>query len=204
MKGIMTTLATALAVCACALVAAGPATAAEKQIQVKSDGPGPSEFDSIDVHTFGPKKPKQVLVLMPGTQGGAGDFTLLARELVKDRKGLAVWSIDRRSQVLEDTAMFERADRGEASLQEMFDHYLGWLTNGGTPADHFNFLDTDTVPFAADWGMETALDDARAVVKKAAKGGRSVLLGGHSLGASTAAAYAASRRTVARSRPRSS
>jgi hypothetical protein len=73
----------------------------------------------------------------------------------------------------------------------MFDHYLGWLSNGGTPADHFNFLDTSTVPFAADWGMETALTDARAVVKKAAKGGRSVLLGGHSLGASLAAAYAA-------------
>ena len=39
--------------------------------------------------------------------------------------------------------------------------------------------------------METALEDARAVVKKAAKGGTSVLLGGHSLGASLTAAYAA-------------
>ena len=191
MKGIMRKAATAVIACACALAAAAPASAAEKQIQVKNDGPGPAQFDSIDVHTFGPKKPDQVLVLMPGTQGGAGDFTLIARELVKSQKGLAVWNIDRRSQVLEDTAMFERANSGQASLQEMFDHYLGWLTNGGTPADHFNFLDTSTVPFAADWGMETALEDARAVVKKAAKGGRSVLLGGHSLGASLTAAYAA-------------
>ena len=191
MKGIMRRVATALIACACALVLATPASAAEKQISVKSGGPGPAEFDRIDVHTFGPKKPDQVLVLMPGTQGGAGDFTLIARELVERRKGLAVWALDRRSQVLEDTAVFERANRGETSLQAMFDHYLGWLTNGGTPADHFEFLDVSTVPFAADWGMETALEDARAVVKKAAKGGRSVLLGGHSLGASLAAAYAA-------------
>ena len=191
MKGIMRIVATALIACACALFAAAPATAAEKQIQVKSDGPGPAQFDSIDVHTFGPKKPDQVLVLMPGTQGGAGDFTLIARELVKSQKGLAVWNLDRRSQVLEETAVFESANRGETSLQAMFDHYLGWLDNGGTPADHFQFLDTSTVPFAADWGMATALEDARAVVKKAAKGGRSVLLGGHSLGASLTAAYAA-------------
>ncbi|HEX6116854.1 MAG TPA: hypothetical protein VFY99_07110 [Solirubrobacterales bacterium] len=187
----MRKVATAIFACACTLVAAAPASAAEKQISVTNDGPGPAQFDHVDVHTFGPKKPDQVLVLMPGTQGGAGDFTLIARELVKDRKGLAVWSIDRRSQVLEDTATFERANRGEVSLQEMYDYYLGHLTNGGTPADHFDFLDTSTVPFAADWGMESALEDARAVVEKAGKGGRSVLLGGHSLGASLTAAYAA-------------
>jgi pimeloyl-ACP methyl ester carboxylesterase len=187
----MRRVAIAAIACASALVAAAPASAAEKQIQVKSNGPGPSQFDSIDVHTFGPKNPKQVLVLMPGTQGGAGDFTLTARELVDRRKGLAVWAIDRRSQVLEDTGNFAAADRGEIGLQEMYDYYLGWLTNGGTPAEHFNFLDTSTVPFAQDWGMEVALEDARAVVRKAGKGGRSVLLGGHSLGASLAAAYAA-------------
>jgi pimeloyl-ACP methyl ester carboxylesterase len=177
--------------CACALAIAAPASAAEKLITVKSNGPGPAQFDRIDVHTFGPNKPSQVLVLMPGTQGGAGDFTLIARELVERRKGLAVWAIDRRSQVLEDTSVFESANRGETSLQAMYDYYLGWITNGGTPAEHFQFLDTATVPFAKDWGMETALDDARAVVKKAGKGGRSVLLGGHSLGASLTAAYAA-------------
>ncbi len=190
MKGIMRRVATAVIACACALVAAAPASAAEKQITVKSDGPGGAEFDRIDVHQFGPKKPDQVLVLMPGTSGGAGDFTLIARELVAEQKGLAVWSIDRRSQVLEDTAVFESAERGDTSLQAMYDYYLGNITNGGTPADHFDFLDASTVPFAKDWGMEVALEDARAVVRKAAKGGTSVLLGGHSLGASLTAAYA--------------
>jgi hypothetical protein len=41
-----------------------------------------------------------------------------------------VWAIDRRSQALEDTTVFRQAVAGEISPQQMFDHYLGWLTNG--------------------------------------------------------------------------
>jgi hypothetical protein len=109
-----------------------------------------------------------VLVLMPGTQGGAGDFELLARDLVERVPGIEVWSIDRRSQPLEDTSLFARLEAGEASLQEMLDYYLGWIVNGGMPAEHFRFLNPTTVPFARQWGMETALEDARAVVQLAA------------------------------------
>jgi pimeloyl-ACP methyl ester carboxylesterase len=180
-----------LFVCGLALVAAAPAVAIDKVVTIDSPGPGPETFDHVDVHQMGPKKADRVLVLMPGTQGGAGDFTLVAQDLIEQVDGLQVWAIDRRSQVLEDTSMFERALVGQASLQEMFDYYLGWITNGGTPADHYDFVDANTVPFARDWGMKTALDDARKVVLAAGKGGRDVILGGHSLGASLTAAYAA-------------
>ena len=182
-----------LAALALALLLLLPASAAagEKSFTVDTKGPGPAEFDVSEVHSFGPKNPKQVLVLMPGTAGGAGDFTLVARDLVDRVPGLAVWSLDRRSQVLEDTSVFEQALAGEATLQEMFDYYLGWITNGGTPADHFQFLDPETVPFAQSWGMKVALQDARKVVREAKRSGAEVLLGGHSLGASLAAAYAA-------------
>ena len=74
-----------------------------------------------------------MLVLMPGTQGGAGDFTLVARGPDQARRRSQVWAIDRRSQALEDTAMFARAIAGEVTLQEMFDYYLGWIGNGGSP-----------------------------------------------------------------------
>ncbi|MFI5122393.1 MAG: hypothetical protein ACHQJ5_05815 [Vicinamibacteria bacterium] len=180
-----------LAVCAAALVVAAPAAAIDKVVTIGSDGPGPEAYDQVYVHQMGPKKADRVLVLMPGTQGGAGDFTLLARDLTKQVDGLQVWSIDRRTQALEDTPVFAQALAGEKSLQEMFDYYLGWITNGGTPAAHFSFLDANTVPFAREWGMATALDDARKVVLAAGKGGREVILGGHSLGASLTAAYAA-------------
>jgi pimeloyl-ACP methyl ester carboxylesterase len=174
-----------------ATVAATPAGAVDKVVEVASNGPGPKAYDRVFVHEMGPRDADSVLVLMPGTQGGAGDLTLIAEELIKRVDDLQVWAIDRRSQALEDTAMFERTLAGEATPQEMFDHYLGWTVNGGSPPDHFNFLDASTVPFAREWGMRTALHDARRVVRAAGRGGRRVLLGGHSLGASLTAAYAA-------------
>jgi hypothetical protein len=47
------------------------------------------------------------------------------------------------------------------------------------------------VPFVREWGLRLALEDLRAVVRRARRGGRRVILGGHSLGASMALAYAA-------------
>ena len=185
-------LASALIVAAgCLAISAAPAAAADKLVAYASEGPGPEQFDRVQTRQIGPRKADRVLVLMPGTIGGAGDFTLIARDLVKRVDDLQVWAIDRRSQVLEDTSVFAAALDGEASLDEAFDYYLGWLTNGGIPADHFDLLDAGTVPFAREWGMKTALDDARRVVKAAGRKGREVILGGHSLGASLTAAYAA-------------
>lgn len=172
---------------------AGSAGARDVVATVKApDAPGPAEFDRVFVHKFGPADGDRVLVLMPGTQGGAGDFTLTARYLVREVDGLQVWAIDRRTQALEDTSVFRRALRGSAGLQDAFDHYLGWITNGGTPTDHFQFLDAGEYPFARRWGMGVALRDAHAVVRQALNGGsREVVLGGHSLGASLTLAYAA-------------
>jgi pimeloyl-ACP methyl ester carboxylesterase len=188
LRGTLVALCGALA---CLAAAAAPAAAVDRVVSFDSAGPGPDTFDHVYARQFGPRKAERVLVLMPGTLGGAGDFTLLARDLTKRVDGLQVWAVDRRSHPLEDTQMFERALAGEATLQEMFDYYLGWLTNGGTPADHFDFVDAATVPFAREWGMEVALEDARKVVLAAGRQGREVILGGHSLGASLTAAYAA-------------
>lgn len=166
-------------------VAAAPASARERLITVPTPpAPGPAQFNHVTVHQFGPASGKRVLVLMPGTEGGAGDFTLDARYLVKRVPGLQVWAIDRRTQALEDTATFAAADRGQISLQQAFNYYLGF---GG-----FQFRGANADPYARDWGMAVALNDARAVVLRArAHGRRQVVLGGHSLGASLTAAYAA-------------
>jgi pimeloyl-ACP methyl ester carboxylesterase len=169
---------------------ASPAAAVDRVASFKSNGPGPEQFDRVYAHQIGPKRAERVLVLMPGTLGGAGDFVLLARDLVERVDDLQVWAIDRRSRPLEDTAMFEQTLAGERSLTEMFDYYLGWLA-GANPPDHVDFLDPAGVPFARRWGMEVALDDARKVVRSAGRKGREVVLGGHSLGASLTAAYAA-------------
>jgi len=172
---------------------AGPASARDRVITVPTPPePGPAQFNQVTVHQFGPASARHVLVLMPGTQGGAGDFTLDARYLVKRTPDLQVWAIDRRTQAMEDTSMFAAAEKGQVSLQQMFHYYLGWITNGGNPAHHFQFRDANADPYAREWGMGVALNDARAVVLKArAHGRRQVVLGGHSLGASLTVAYAA-------------
>ncbi len=170
----------------------GVARAAEVQTTVTgwTKAPGPRAYDKLEVTEFGPSRAKTVLVLVPGTNGGRGDFTLTARELVKDVPGLQVWAVDRRSQRLEDTKVFADALAGRVTPKAMFDYYAGWIADPSiTP--HYQPPDPATLGFAADWGLRVQLEDVRRVVRKARAGGaRRVILGGHSLGASVAVAYA--------------
>jgi pimeloyl-ACP methyl ester carboxylesterase len=185
---VATILAVALAT---PVAAAAPALAAERQTTVTgwTKAPGPRAYDRLDVTKFGASSAKTVLVLVPGTNGGRGDFTLTARELVKHVPGLQVWAVDRRSQHLEDTSVFAAALAGTVTPKAMFDYYAGWI---GDPSitPHYQPPDASKLGFAADWGLRVQLEDVRRVVTKARAGGRRVILGGHSLGASVAVAYA--------------
>ncbi len=179
----------ALATLAVALTAAAPAAAEPVTTIAGAPAPGPSKYDRVFVSKFGPASAKRVLVLAPGTSGGAGDFTLTARELVKRVPGLQVWAVDRRTQALEDTSVFEEGLAGTRTPQQVQDYYLGWIGNE-TSAPHFQPPDEGSLGFTREWGLPVALNDLRRVVLAARKGGRSVVLGGHSLGASLAVAYA--------------
>src|SRR3954466_1582557 len=182
-------LAAAAAAASLGLASAAPAAETQTTITGWTKAPGPRKFDRLDVTKFGPAKARTVLVLVPGTNGGRGDFTLTARELVKDVPGLAVWAVDRRSQALEDTKVFADALAGTVTPKAMFDYYAGWIADPSiTP--HYQPPDPATLRFAADWGLRVQLEDVRAVVGKARPAGRRVILGGHSLGASVAVAYA--------------
>ena len=62
---------------ACILAAAAPASGAVRHVTIDGvNGPGPAKYDKVFVDEFGPESAKRVLVLMPGFEGGAGDFTL--------------------------------------------------------------------------------------------------------------------------------
>jgi len=147
-------------------------------------GPGPAKYDVTHVRIFGPKSAKRVLILVPGYISGAGDFTEIAPDIVKRVPNLQVWAWDRRPNAFEDTSVFAKGDPDRA-----YSYYL----NGGTvDGKTFEPLDPATVPFVRDWGLKLELEDLRTVVLKARDGGRrQVILGGHSLGGSTTAAYAA-------------
>jgi pimeloyl-ACP methyl ester carboxylesterase len=171
-------------------VAAAPASAQVRATSVEgATGPGPAQYNRVFVDKVGSRKAKRVLVLIPGTSGGAGDFTLDAERLVKKVPNLQVWSVDRREQAFEDTSEFQKLADGNASLPNAFDYYLGWVANPSVQP-HFQPLDESTVPFAREWGLKVELNDVHKVVRAASKHGRKVILGGHSLGASSALAYA--------------
>jgi hypothetical protein len=177
------------AVVAAFAVAAPGASAATFSWMDGYDHPAtPNSIDKVGVLKVGPPDAKRVLMLLPGTSGGAAYMAPLAEEIAGRAKHWQVWVVERRENLLEDHAAADRLKRGEATVQQMFDYYLGWVLN---PAirDHYSFP-LGGPAFARGWGMRVAVEDVRRVVQEARKESRHVVLGGHSLGASIATAYA--------------
>ena len=85
--------------------------------------------------------------------------------------------------------MVDQAKQGEATPQQLFDYYLGYLTDPSV-TNHYQPVPDSTVPFARGWGMKVEVEDLRQVVKQAEKLGGKVVVGGHSLGGSITTAYA--------------
>jgi hypothetical protein len=151
----------------------------------------PATFDKVQVRTFGNPSASHVLVLVPGTNGGAGDFDLVAPYLASHVPDLQVWSEMRREGALQDESMVQSTLAGKTTSQQMFDYYLGWIGNPKI-TDHYEPLKPADYQFVDDWGMAVAMNDLHAVVEKARDGGkRTVTLGGHSLGGTEAAVYPA-------------
>lgn len=172
-------------------VGAAPAPAATKFRWMKGyDEPEtPSRLDQVGVLSVGPKQAKRILILNPGTSGASAYFRPLAKLIVRQTKGWQVWSIERRGTQLEDHSVFDRVKRGEATPAEAFDYYLGSLIDPSI-TDRFENIKDSEVGFAREWGMKVAVEDLKRVVSKANRKAQKVVMGGHSLGASIATAYA--------------
>ena len=160
---------------------------------VRIDGyasPGtPPALDKVGIIQIGPASAHNVLVLNPGTSASAAYFVPLGKTLVEMLPKWQVWSVERRENQLEDHSVLDQAKDGQVTGQQLFDYYLGWLTNPSiTP--HFQFIPDDQVAYARDWGMRTEIEDLALVVKEAKKRGRRVVMGGHSLGGSITTAFA--------------
>lgn len=145
--------------------------------------------------------PDAVLIVVPGFEGGASDFGILAAQILPQMLELydlvlEVWAFDRRGDQLEDRAgLLLAAERSDPHLG------LDWLFGaelGLTRAPEFDrravFYDTrDDIPFLANWTPLVFSRDIDAVVDAAhaAVGNGNVFLGGHSAGTGFAARYAA-------------
>ena len=127
-----------------------------------------------------------VLVLVPGIFGGATSVDIVARQLVASQPGLEVWAVDRRANLLEErSASVASLRTGDPSIA--YDYYVKNLGK----EEGFKPVPAEEVPFLAFWGLDVHLRDLHELVRRAEGVADNVILGGHSLGASMAALYAA-------------
>jgi pimeloyl-ACP methyl ester carboxylesterase len=149
----------------------------------------PAKYDKVGVIKVGRPRARNVLVLEPGTSAGGGYFVPLAKWIVSHAPNWQVWSVERRENMLEDQSMLNRAKAGQATATQVFDYYLGYLSDPSVN-QHIQPVPDASVPFARQWGMKVAVQDLHTVIGAAGKLGGKVVLGGHSLGGSVVTAYA--------------
>ena len=66
------------------LALAAPAEAVDRYVPMQgAPAPGPARFDKVWVQQLGPANADRVLVLVPGTNGGAGGIAPVARDIVR-------------------------------------------------------------------------------------------------------------------------
>src|SRR4029450_8836786 len=123
------------------LALAAPAAALDRYVPMKvPPGPGPAKYDRVFVQQLGPSNADTVLVLVPGTNGGAGSIVPVARDIVRRVRGLQVWIVDRRAQAFEDTSVFRTGDPQRAQA-----YYLGF---------HYRRVAGEDARFVASWGLK--------------------------------------------------
>jgi len=156
-------------------------------------------------HLAGPaQRPGAILILVPGFEGGAGDFKILAENLIGRAQGeglvVEVWAVDRRTNQLEDMAGLEIAEEflsPEIALDWLYGGELGLTLHpllAAGPNRRAIFHDPQgDVPFMANWTNLVFSRDIDAVVTaaRAAAVNDNVFLGGHSAGTGFTARYAA-------------
>lgn len=176
---------------------AGPAPAANPTTMEST----PSELDFTQVlryrqDTASPVPARAIILAMPGFLAGGAAFEGLARAMVKRGAAsdfaLEVWAIDRRSNLLEDLTGMDTAEAaGDPEIAQGY--YFGRETIDGEAFP--GYLGQDEVSYMSEWGLETHVDDLRAVlalIPEAERQGH-VFLMGHSLGAFFTEVYAAWR-----------
>src|SRR3954469_14788510 len=173
-----------------AVLALTAANAQARYVKVAgAPGFGPAKYANLHIDKMGNPKARRVLVLIPGTFAGSADFVGVGAYLSTHVPNLQVWAIDRRPNQLEDTSYMLKALKGQITGQQLFDYYLGWIEHSNVQPHYQPLKDADFA-FAKQWGLKLAMEDTRRVVALARRGGRKVILGGHSLGASSVYDYA--------------
>ncbi|MEH6593080.1 MAG: hypothetical protein V7746_22615, partial [Halioglobus sp.] len=172
-------------------------------------GEGPSLNNALYTRYFlsnaSEMQPDAILVLVPGFEGGASNFAILADQLMRRAREdsamiVEVWAIDRRSEQLEDRVGLELAEQNQdpyLGLDFLFGEELGLELDqrlvDGPNRRLITYNAGSDLAFIANWTQMVHSLDIEAVVQLALSKVRNnnVFLGGHSAGTRYAASYAA-------------
>src|SRR5215212_610297 len=151
--------------CAVGLAVLAPGAVAAPSVRFQSlvgvTAPGtPAQYNRVGVLKIGPRKARNVLVLNPGTSASAAHFVPLAKTIVSEVKGWQVWAVERRENLLEDQSVLNAAKAGKATGQQLFNYYLGWLSDSSI-SPHFRLIPDADVAYARDWGLNVEIGDLR-------------------------------------------
>ena len=151
----------------------------------------PERLDKVGIVKVGSPTAKNVIVIEPGTSGGGAYFIPLAEAISEKDPGWQVWAVERRENLLEKQAKLNEYKEGKVNGTELFDYYLGYLTNPSITR-HYKPLPQPTAvrDGAYEWGLNTAVQDLHIVIEQAKALGGKVVLAGHSLGGQVITAYA--------------
>src|SRR5947209_4482392 len=107
----------------------------------------PSKYDKVGVIKVGSHSARNVLVLEPGTSAAGAYFVPLAKWIVSKSTGWQVWAVVRRESLLEDQSEANLAKDRKVNGTQMFDYYLGFITNKNIKR-HFKFIPDSSVEYA--------------------------------------------------------
>ncbi len=124
-------VAAACAALAPAVPAAGGSkvTVSFKRIAGVASPGTPSRYNRVGILKVGSPRARNVLVLNPGTSSSSAYFAPLAKDIAREARDWQVWAVERRENLLEDHSVLNRAKAGKAGPQELFDYYLGFVTD---------------------------------------------------------------------------
>ncbi|MEO8602145.1 MAG: hypothetical protein ABI629_06185 [bacterium] len=145
-------------------------------------------------------QPDAILILIPGFEGGANNFSIFAQNLLVRAKAdhdlrLEVWAVDRRTNQLEDTRGLDQAEAAHDPLLAgnwLFGDELALPLDPRLERRAVFYNAQDDVPFMAEWTNLVFSRDIDALVEAARTRAKhaNVFLGGHSAGTGFTARYA--------------
>ena len=127
-------LATMVAVLVAGIAVLAPVASAKVAVSFERikgyPSPGtPAKYNKVGILKVGSPRAKNVLVLNPGTSASAAYFAPLAPDVVSRAPGWQVWAVERRENLLEDHSVLDKAKARQGDDKQVFDYYLGWLTD---------------------------------------------------------------------------